>query len=208
LEIRAPSDDDEVMAGVQALPIGAGSLEGELDGLRRAAAGDERAALELFRLHGSRVHRTASRILGADDAEVDDVVQQTFLAALDGVSGFDGRSSVSTWLVGIATRRALDAARSRARRGRWARLGSFLGLPGVAPISRPDGEHEQRDLVARALAELTPEQRVVFVLSAVEGHTLEEIRAMTGTGVSTLHARLAAARKRIDAFLASAGEVP
>ena len=208
LEIGLASDDSRVMAGVQALQIDAGSLEDEVEGLRRAAAGDERAALELFRQHGPRVHRTASRILGSDDAEVDDVVQQTFLAALDGVTAFDGRSSVSSWLVGIATRRALDAARSRARRGRWARLGSFLGLPGIAPIARPDGEHEQRDLVARALAELTPDQRAVFVLSAVEGHTLEEIRTMTGTGVSTLHARLAAARKRIDAFLASAGEVP
>jgi RNA polymerase sigma-70 factor (ECF subfamily) len=205
LEIQSRPDDIRPMAGVQALRMD-GEVDPDLEVLHRAAAGEHPAALELFRAHGPRVHRTASRILGRDDAEVDDVVQQTFLAALDGASSFDGRSSVSTWLVGIATRRSLDAARSRARRNRWAKLGSFLGLPGIAEPAAPDGAHEHRSLVERALAELTIDQRAVFVLSAVEGHTLEEIRAMTGTGVSTLHARLTAARKRLDAFLAASGE--
>lgn len=194
------------MAGVHALPMELRNVDEDLEVLRRAAAGEHQAALELFRAHGPRVHRTASRILGRDDAEVDDVVQQTFLAAFDGASGFDARSSVPTWLVGIATRRALDAARRGARRNRWAKLGSFLGLPGIAAPPTPDGAHEHRSLVERALAQLTLEQRAVFVLSAVEGHTLEEIRTMTGTGISTLHARLTAARKRLDAFLATCGE--
>jgi RNA polymerase sigma-70 factor (ECF subfamily) len=178
--------------------------EGDL--LRRAASGEHAAALALFRAHGARVHRTASRILGAHDGDVEDVVQQTFLTALDGAPSFDGRSSVATWLVGIATRRALDLSRSRARRARWGKVASFLGLPGIAPADAPDAPLEQRTIVERALGELTPEQRVVFVLAGVEGYTLQEIADMTGTGVSTLHARLAAARKRLDAFLASLGQ--
>ena len=52
------------------------------------------------------------------------------------------------------------------------------------------------------LAELTPEQRTVFVLHQVEGYTFKEISEMTGVGISTLHARLKAARKRIDDKLA------
>src|SRR5690348_5043486 len=86
---------------------------GERALLSRAASGDEAAVRELYRSHVSRMHRQASRILGTDDPDVEDVVQQAFLAALDGAAKFDGRSSVSTWLFGITTRRALDAARAR-----------------------------------------------------------------------------------------------
>ncbi|MFO0685446.1 MAG: RNA polymerase sigma factor [Sandaracinus sp.] len=194
------------MPAVSVLAIPEPSHEDEPALLRAAGAGDASAAQAIFRAHGARIHRTASRILGAADGDVDDVVQQTFLAAFEGAHGFDGRSSVATWLVGIATRRALDLARSRARRARWGNVTALFGFPGTAAAPTPDGAMEQRSLVERALAELTPDQRVVFVLSAVEGHTLQEVADMTATGVSTLHARLTAARKRLDAFLASAGE--
>lgn len=203
LEIDGPRDDRGAMPVSHALAIATHADAGEVALLRRAAAGEASAARALFREHGRRVHRTATRILGDADGDVDDVVQQTFLAALEGADGFDGRSALSTWLVGIASRRALDLARSRARRARWGRLGAWLGLPVPAAADAPDAPLEQRSVAARALATLTPEQRVVFVLSSVEGYTLQEISAMTETGISTLHARLAAARKRLDAFLAA-----
>jgi RNA polymerase sigma-70 factor (ECF subfamily) len=203
LEIGEARNDHGVMPGVSALELAEVPAQDEGALLRRAASGEAMAALELFRAHGARVHRTASRILGEHDGDVDDVVQQTFLAAFDASAGFDGRARVSTWLVAIATRRALDLARSRARRARWGKVASFLGLPGLAPIVTPDTSLETRSIAERALAELSPDQRVVFVLSCVEGHTLQEIAEMTGTGISTLHARLAAARKRLDAHLAS-----
>jgi RNA polymerase sigma-70 factor (ECF subfamily) len=203
LEIRAAANDPRSMPAVSTLVLEDAPDVDEADLLRRAGAGEASAARVLFASHGGRVHRTATRILGAQDADVEDVVQQTFLAAFDGAAAFDGRASVSTWLVGIATRRALDLARSRARRARWGKLASYLGLPGLTPAPAPDAPLDQRDLVERALGELTPDQRVVFVLSGVEGYTLQEIADMTGTGISTLHARLAAARKRLDAYLAS-----
>lgn len=180
----------------------------ERERLRRAADGDDDAMRQLYREHVDVVFRTACRVLGANDAEVDDVVQHTFLAAIDGAARFDGRSRLSTWLVGIATRRALDHARARHRRGRWARLKEWVGLgvDGPSQPGRPDEHLEGKSLADRALAELTPEQRVVFVLHQVEGHTLQEIADMTDTGISTLHARLGAARKRLDAFLAREGE--
>jgi RNA polymerase sigma-70 factor (ECF subfamily) len=171
--------------------------------LARAASRDEAAVKRFYREHVERVWRTVARILGANDGDVEDVVQQTFLAALDGAERFDGRSKVSTWIVGIATRRALDQARDRWRRSRWRRMTEWVGL-GRAE-ARPDDVHDSRALAEWALAKLTPEQRTVFVLHEVEGHTLAEIEGMTDTGISTLHARLVAARKRLDAALASIG---
>ena len=164
--------------------------------LQRAASGDERAVRTLFRTHAPRLHRHASRLLGADDGDVEDVVQQAFLAALDGAHRFDGRSSVSTWLFGITTRRALDASRARFRRSRWSRVGRSVGLGFLA--SRPDQQHEDATTAQRALALLDPDQRLVFVLHDVEGHTLAEISGLIDVSISTLHSRLQAARGRIE----------
>ncbi|MGF1468106.1 MAG: RNA polymerase sigma factor [Sandaracinaceae bacterium] len=179
-------------------PAEGGESDDDVDVLRAAAAGDPEATRSLFRRHADRVFRCAVRILGHDDGDVDDVVQQTFLAALDGASSYDGRGRVGTWLVGIATRRALDHARSRWRRGRWARITERVGLGRPAP--HPD-RHDDVALAEAALGRLTPDQRTVFLLHEVEGYTFGEIREMTGTGISTLHARLQAARRRLDAVL-------
>lgn len=172
----------------------------EADLLRRAGRGDEAAVRQIYRAHAARVHRHVARVLGPHDPDVEDVVQKVFLAALDGADRFDGRSRVSTWILGIATRRALDEARSRWRRGRWARLTERVGL-GRAEVG-PDVRQQAMSVAEAALARLGPEQRTVFVLKEVEGHTLQEIKDLTGVGISTLHARLKAARKKLDAVVA------
>jgi len=174
------------------------SPEAERELLLSASAGDERASRALFRAHVGRVHRRVARILGSQDPDVEDVVQRVFLAALDSAPRFACRSSLGTWLLGIATRKALDEARARKRRERFRTFRERVGLG--RPASRPDTRHDALDQAERALAELSLEQRTVFVLHAVEGHTFAEIREMTGIGISTLHARLKAARRRLDAL--------
>jgi RNA polymerase sigma-70 factor (ECF subfamily) len=165
------------------------------EALARAARGDDAAVRLLYRRYVDRVYRHVARMLGPDDGDIEDVVQQVFLAALDGAGRFDGRSSVSTWLLGIASRRALDEARARARRERWSRITERIGVG--RPAGRPDVQHGAAYEAHSALTQIKPEQRHVFVLHDVEGHTLAEIREMTGTGISTLHARLQAARRRL-----------
>ena len=163
--------------------------------LARASRGDEEAVRRLYRRHVDRVYRCVARILGPLDGDVEDVVQQVFLAALDGADRFGGRAQVGTWIIGIATRRALDEARARQRRARWAKVTEWVGLG--RPAARPDVRLGARSAAEVALDTLTPEQRTVFVLHDVEGHTFAEIRDMTNTGISTLHARLKAAHKRL-----------
>ncbi len=172
--------------------------------LIRAGARDEAAVRELYRTHVARVHRHVARILGANDGDVEDVVQQVFLAALDGAARFDGRSAVSTWLLGIATRRAVDQLRSRGRRDRWRKMGEMIGLSGGS--RGPDEAHAMRSEAELALEVLKPDVKLVFVLCEVEGYTLAEVSEMTGTAVSTLHARLQAARAKLDAHTGTMGE--
>lgn len=187
-------------------PVGEEGGTNERDLLRRASERDEHAVRALYRLHVGRVYRHVARILGPSDPEIDDVVQHVFLAALDGAARFDGRSSVGTWILGIATRRALDEARSRWRRSRWERVREMVGIG--RPAARPDVRHIAADEAQAALDRLNPDQRTVFLLHEVEGHTLQEIHAMTGVGISTLHARLKAARRRLDDAIAELGSRP
>ena len=167
--------------------------------LTRAAAGDEQAVRALYRTHVAKLQRQAARVLGTNDPDVEDVVQQAFLAALDGASKFDGRSSVQTWLFGIVTRRALDAARARYRRQRFGRFVSSLGFHSENSPA-PDAAYQAGVEAERMLAELSPLQRTVFVLHDVEGYTFAEISGLIDVGISTLHGRLMAARKRLDAL--------
>jgi RNA polymerase sigma-70 factor, ECF subfamily len=172
--------------------------------LSRAAQGDEAAVRKLYRAHLAKLHRHAARILGATDPDVEDVVQQAFLAALDGASKFDGRSSVQTWLFGIVTRRALDAARARYRRRRFSRLLASVGIgtnDAAAYQAPPDHAYQTASELERTLSVLSPMQRVVFVLHDIEGYTFAEISGLTDVGISTLHGRLLAARKAIDAYV-------
>ncbi|HKU40378.1 MAG TPA: RNA polymerase sigma factor [Polyangiales bacterium] len=173
--------------------------------LQRAAAGDELAVRALYRAHVAKLHRQAARVLGTNDPDVEDVVQQAFLAALDGASKFDGRSSVQTWLFGIVTRRALDAARARYRRQRFARFVHALGFHSEASAA-PDAAYQAGVEAQHLLTQLSPLQRTVFVLHDVEGYTFAEISGLIDVGISTLHGRLMAARKRLDALQSDAGE--
>ena len=172
--------------------------------LARAARGEEAAVRKLYRAHVSKLHRHAARILGPSDPDVEDVVQQAFLAALDGAGKFDGRSSVQTWLFGIVTRRALDAARARFRRQRFSRMLDSVGLASTPPAP-PDSAYQTANEVERMLAKLSPLQRVVFVLHDIEGYTFAEISGLTDVGISTLHGRLLSARKAIDTQVAQLG---
>jgi RNA polymerase sigma-70 factor (ECF subfamily) len=176
----------------------AGAQEDDRALLARAAVGEEAAVRKLYRNHIAKLQRHAARILGPSDPDVEDVVQQAFLAALDGAARFDGRSSVQTWLFGIVTRRALDAARARYRRQRFSRLLESVGLSGSSG-SAPDRAYQAADEAERTLAVLSPLQRAVFVLHDIEGYTFAEISGLTDVGISTLHGRLLAARKCIDA---------
>ena len=191
----------EMRTRLQALPVDDRQRRGERDKdlLIRAAGGDAEAVRELFRTHVERLHRHAARLLGPNDPDVEDVVQQTFLAALDGARAFDGRSSLSTWLFGIATRRALDAARGRWRRQRWSRVVDAVGIG--SGQNRPDRVYEASTDAQAILEQLPPDQRLVFVMHDVEGYTFAEISGITDTGISTLHGRLMAARTKIESIV-------
>jgi DNA-directed RNA polymerase specialized sigma24 family protein len=85
------------------------------DLIGRALAGDERAFGDLVAPYRRELQAHCYRVLGSV-ADAEDALQETLLAAWQGLAGFEGRSSVRVWLYQIATRRCLNALRAASRR--------------------------------------------------------------------------------------------
>ena len=152
----------------------------------RQAARSE-GAEEGFRVlveeHSRMVFRLAYRLTG-NQQDAEDVVQETFLKAHRHLSRFDSRASFGTWIHRIAANCAIDLLRRRSRRMGWG--GSVGGVDAEnLPSHQPGPEAHARSLevqdrVAEALDELSPSERIAFVLRHFEGQTTEEIARVLG----------------------------
>jgi len=150
----------------------------------------------LFRRYSSYVAAIAYRLLGRDD-EVDDTIQEVFLAAVRGVHAVRDPAAVRAWLARVTVR----AARQRLRK---RRLRSFLGLDEPttydAVIDR-SATAEQRALVARVyrvLDGLPANQRIAWSLRHIEGEALEDVALLSGCSLATAKRRIAAAAHQIE----------
>jgi RNA polymerase sigma-70 factor (ECF subfamily) len=168
--------------------------------LARCQAG-ERAALRAFvECYEHAVFALLSRVVG-HVPEVEDLAQETFLRAIRALPRFDvdGRARLSTWLLTIATRLALDVCRKRSRERRRSLV--------AEPVSLTTPEHdvqraELRGAIASAIDELPADQRAAFVLAEFHGFALEDIAAALQTPPGTVKTRLFRARSKLSRALA------
>jgi RNA polymerase sigma-70 factor, ECF subfamily len=201
--------------------------EGTLD---RARAGDGQAFRELTEPYRRELQVHCYRMLGSvQDAE--DVLQETLLAAWRGLGGFEGRSSVRTWLYRIATNRCLNALRAGARRSR-ERPAYVPEVPMPEPTRHgdpswlepypdflldelpegslgPEARYETKESVSLAflvaLQCLPPRQRAVLMLRDVLGFRAAEVARMLDSGENSVNSALKRARSTLAARLPGPG---
>jgi RNA polymerase sigma-70 factor (ECF subfamily) len=154
----------------------------DIELVERARGGDDDAFRILVERHSRAIYRSAYRIT-ANAADADDVVQEAFLRSYRALASFDSRATFTTWLHRIAINCALDLIDSRKRRD--GRIDDGGDLASIASTdASPDrvvlGAEMQR-AIARAMAELTGNERTAFVLRHFEGMPLEEIGQILGT---------------------------
>ena len=188
------------------------------DLIARARAGDGDAFGALTEPHRRELQVHCYRMLGSvQDAA--DVLQETLLAAWQGLEGFEGRASLRTWLYRIATNRCLNARRAASRRPaaawsvpgveppaptRYGEVvwlepypdalldGAFDGPPG------PEARYEAMESIAlafvTALQTLPPRQLAVVVLRDVLGYPASDVAEMLGSSVESVNSALKRAR--------------
>ncbi len=159
--------------------------------------GQEEIFNGLVRDYSERLYWHIRGIVGSHE-DADDLVQESFMKAWQGLPSFRGESSEFTWLWRIATNEALNFLRRQ-------RLRSFLSLtePDVREaMADPwfNGDEAQSKL-AGALSKLPSKQRLVFSMRYWEELPYEQIAAITGTSVGALKASYHIAFEKIKAFL-------
>jgi RNA polymerase sigma-70 factor (ECF subfamily) len=159
--------------------------------------GDPAALGALFDRHHEAVLRFVTRLTGANEDDVDDIVQDTFLVARDAAARFRGGSAVRTWLLGISANVVRHAARSRGRRRALVDAFSSVAPDGVRG---PDVDVQTRELraaVTQAISELSHDLRTVFVLCDIEELPGAEVAAALRVPEGTVYRRRHEARRAL-----------
>jgi RNA polymerase sigma-70 factor (ECF subfamily) len=150
----------------------------------------------VFRRFAPYVASIGIKILGSED-ELDDLVQEVFIAAHRGLAGVREPAALRTWLVRICVRRATRRLR---RRRRWAWL-SLDRVPPEAIPTHPSASPEHAANLAsayRLLDRVSAEERAAWVLRHVEGEPLENIASLCGCSKSTVQRRLRAVQRLFE----------
>jgi RNA polymerase sigma-70 factor (ECF subfamily) len=163
--------------------------------VRRAVAGDEKAFGQLVDRHSQRLYRLAYSLVGSG-SDAEDVLQETWVGAYRGLSGFEGRSSFGTWLTRILVAQAARWRRDRKRRSR----GSEPDENQVGVRSASEAVGSKIDLHA-ALQKLSPEHREIVVLREFEQMSYEEMAAVLSLPRGTVESRLFRARGELRELL-------
>lgn len=146
---------------------------------------------------GPLAFRVAQGVL-RNAADAEDVAQEAFLRAYHKFDRLQDVTRFRAWLVRITFRLALDCWRSSRRRERreteWSLPGQKPALPTAEQIA-VSSEFQAR--LEKALEELPEKFRVVLLLAAIQGYTLEEVAGMLGVPLGTIKSRLFLARKQL-----------
>jgi RNA polymerase sigma-70 factor (ECF subfamily) len=176
---------------------GGSSVAHELELMARVARHDRRAFEELYTLYHRRLARFLTRLTRRYDL-AEEIINDTFWVVWRNARDFRGDSQPSTWILGIAYRKARNAFRSAAR----ARARQNLEATSF-PLTteEPAREAELRDWLAHALERLPVEQRLAVELCYELGHSCEEIATIMGCPVNTVKTRLFHARAKLQKLL-------
>ena len=159
---------------------------------RIVGSGDEFAFRELYRRHTPRLYQFVLRVMGGDELEAEDVVQEAWIRATRNLAAFRWESRFATWLTGIG----LNLCRNRLRStGRWTDFEEGSSTSGSAHPG------EERIDLERAIALLPPGHRTVLILHDIEGFKHAEIAERLGVSEGTSKSQLFSARRSMRRLL-------
>src|SRR3954471_635571 len=161
--------------------------------IERARNGDDAAFVLIYEHFSAQIHRYVFRLVGNQEL-ADDITQETFLKAFQGIGKIADDSNVSAWLYRIASNACFDVLRRR-------KLITWMPMLEESDKSDEFTEDDfspqvvESHLVRRTLVEMPPALAVCLVLRSVEGFSCEEIAEILKIPKGTVFSRLARARE-------------
>jgi len=172
--------------------------------VRRVQARDEIAFREIVERYQAKVFSIIYGILrNRNDAE--DIAQQVFSKAYFSMRSFDSRSSLLTWIYRITVNECYEYLRKK-RSGRLVYESDFsaeeascleTAQHAADPAVPLDRQLWERDLAVKLLAKVSEQARSLMLLREVEGHSLEELAAITGVNENTIKVTLFRTRQKL-----------
>lgn len=201
------------LAGVLAIPSEEAALVEELK------AGSEDAFAWLIERYHRPIYSLLARTV-QDRNEAADLAQEVFVKVFRGVKGFNGNSSLRTWIYRIALREASNSRRWWTRHRQQevpieqdgeaeaqVALKDLLVDPSESPFDAVMRE-ESRARVEQALGQVPEPFRMTLILRDVEGFQYEEVAEMQGVSLGTVKSRLSRGRACLKALLTASAAVP
>jgi RNA polymerase sigma-70 factor, ECF subfamily len=182
------------IATVPAVAATAGETSSDTILIERLAAGDKLAMQALFARHRTSIYRWLLRV--SNETLAEDLLSEVFLDVWRQAGRFEGRSSVSTWLISIARFKALSARRRRTE----AELDEKIETTVADPANDPEAalqEKNRGDLLRRALTRLSPEHREIIDLVYYHDKSVDECAHILGIPAATVKTRMFYARKKL-----------
>jgi RNA polymerase sigma-70 factor (ECF subfamily) len=189
-----------IRSGIAASPEKVAAHESSSDEtlIRRIAGGDQLAMRTLFVRHRVALYRWLLRLVG-DETLAEDLLSEAFLSVWRQAHRFEGRSSVSTWLLAIARNKALSTRRSRTNAELDEIVPDTADDPEVALLKK-----NRAELLRQSIARLSPEHREVIDLVYYHGKAVTEVAEIAGINAATAKTRMFYARKRLAELVSAA----
>jgi RNA polymerase sigma-70 factor (ECF subfamily) len=170
--------------------------------VRRIADGEQLAMRTLFARHRVALYRWLLRLVG-DETLAEDLLSEVFLDVWRRAASFEGRSSVSTWLLAIARYKALTGRRRRID----VELDEAIASTVADPADDPElvlQKKNRAELLRHSLGRLSPEHGEVIDLVYYHGRSVREVAEIVGVPEATVKTRMFYARKRLAELVAMA----
>ena len=171
--------------------------------IARVASGDRLAMQVLFARHHVRIYRFVLRLV-RDRSKAEDLISEVFLDVWRQADRFEGRSTVSTWLLAIARFKALSALRRKPEEG----LDEDAALEIEDLADNPEVTLEKKDrsaVIRKCLMGLSAEHREIIDLVYYHEKSVEEAAKIVGIPENTVKTRMFYARKKLAEMLKAAG---
>src|SRR4051812_24488906 len=174
----------------------------DVDVLRRAQRGDERAFATIVRQYEKPIFNYVVRLTG-DRGVAEELTQEVFMRVFQGLPRFSLRCKFTTWLFQVTKNRVLDELRARERRPRACV--NLEDVPTLEVLDRPVEEGETIDAVWRAVHDLNPDLKMALLLRDVVGLPYNEIADSLEITLATVKWRIFKAREEVQLALVREG---